>query len=73
MCLVDRYHCKLKVSYFSIDNARVICTKKSKFVKHEHARYTIERHESNVRVIYTRKSKFVKNERARYTFERYER
>ena len=26
---------------FSIDNARVIYTKKSKFVKNEHARYTL--------------------------------
>ena len=28
------------VPYFSIDNARVIYTKRSKFVKNEHARYT---------------------------------
>ena len=27
---------------FSIDNARVIYTKKSKFLKNEHARYTLE-------------------------------
>ena len=31
-----------KIPYFSIDNARVIYTKKSKFVKNEHARYTLE-------------------------------
>ena len=30
-----------KLPYFSIDNARVIYTKKSKFVKNEHARYTL--------------------------------
>jgi len=28
------------IPYFSIDNARVIYTKRSKFVKNEHARYT---------------------------------
>ena len=32
----------MKVPYFSIDNARVIYTKRSKFVKNEHARYTLE-------------------------------
>ena len=32
---------KSKVPYFSIDNARVICTKRSKFVKNEHARYKL--------------------------------
>ena len=31
--------------YFSVDNARVIYTKRSKFVKNEHARYTLERYE----------------------------
>jgi nitrate/nitrite transporter NarK len=31
-----------KLPYFSIDNARVIYTKKSKFVKNEHAWYTLE-------------------------------
>jgi len=31
-----------KLPYFSIDNARVIYTKKSKFVKNEHARCTLE-------------------------------
>jgi hypothetical protein len=31
--------------YFSIDNARVIYAKRSKFVKNEHARYTLERYE----------------------------
>ena len=31
-----------QISYFSIDNARVIYTKISKFVKNEHARYTLE-------------------------------
>ena len=31
----------LNLPYFSIDNARVIYTKKSKFVKNEHARYTL--------------------------------
>ena len=30
-----------KLPYFSIDNARVICKKRSKFVKNEHARYTL--------------------------------
>ena len=29
------------VPYFSIDNAHVIYTKRSKFVKNEHARYTL--------------------------------
>ena len=33
--------CGIKVPYFSIDNARVICAKRSKFVKNEHARYTL--------------------------------
>jgi hypothetical protein len=31
--------------YFSIDYVRVIYTKKSKFVKNEHAQYTFERYE----------------------------
>ena len=31
----------VKIPYFSIDNARVIYTKRSKFVKNEHARYTL--------------------------------
>ena len=36
----------MKLPYFSIDNARVIYTKKgSKFVKNEHARYTLESYE----------------------------
>ena len=35
----------MDIPYFSIDNARVIYTKKSKFVKNEHARYTLERYE----------------------------
>ena len=30
-----------KLPYFSIDKARVIYTKRSKFVKNEHARYTL--------------------------------
>ena len=30
-----------KLPYFSIDNARVIYKKRSKFVKNEHARYTL--------------------------------
>ena len=29
------------IPYFSIDNARVIYKKRSKFVKNEHARYTL--------------------------------
>ena len=29
------------IPYFSIDNARVIYIKRSKFVKNEHARYTL--------------------------------
>jgi hypothetical protein len=33
------------LEYFSIDNARVIYTKKSKFVKIERARYTFEMYE----------------------------
>jgi len=33
------------VPYFSIDNACVIYTKRSKFVKNEHGRYTLERYE----------------------------
>jgi len=32
---------KKEVPYFSIDNAHVIYTKRSKFVKNEHARYTL--------------------------------
>ena len=31
---------KIKLPYFSTDNARVIYTKRSKFVKNEHALYT---------------------------------
>ena len=34
-----------KIPYFSIDNTRVIYTKRTKFVKNEHARYTLERYE----------------------------
>ena len=34
-------HKKGYIPYFSIDNARVIYTKRSKFVKNEHARYTL--------------------------------
>jgi len=34
-------HLCLQLPYFLIDNARVIYTKKSKFVKNEHARYTL--------------------------------
>ena len=34
-----------QIPYFSIDNARVIYTKRSKFVKNEHAWYTLERYE----------------------------
>ena len=30
-----------ELPYFSIDNARVIYKKRSKFVKNEHARYTL--------------------------------
>jgi hypothetical protein len=30
----------IEIEYFSIDNVCVIYTKKSKFVKNEHARYT---------------------------------
>ena len=36
---------ELQLPYFSIDNARVIYTKISKFVKNENARYTLERYE----------------------------
>jgi hypothetical protein len=43
------------ITYFSIDNARVIYTKRSKFVKSEHARYTLEYFSiDNARVIYTK-------------------
>ena len=38
---VDKYKITFKVPYFSMDNARVIYTKRSKFVKNEHARYTL--------------------------------
>ena len=31
----------IQIPYFSIDNERVIYTKMSKFVKNEHARYTL--------------------------------
>jgi hypothetical protein len=49
---------KFIIPYFSIDNARVIKQKKkkSKFVKNEHARYTLERYE--VHVIY-RKIRYI--------------
>jgi cell division septal protein FtsQ len=30
-----------KLPYFSIDNVRVVYTKRSKFVKNEHAQYTL--------------------------------
>jgi hypothetical protein len=41
--------------YFSIDNAHVIYTKRSKFVKNKHARYTLEYFSTdNARVIYTK-------------------
>ena len=33
---------RYKIPYFSIDNAHVIYTKRSKFVKNEHALYTLE-------------------------------
>ena len=33
---------KYILPYFSINNARVILQKRSKFVKNEHARYTLE-------------------------------
>ena len=42
--MIHVYVCD-KVPYFSIDNAGVIYTKWSKFVKNEHARYTLERYE----------------------------
>ena len=32
---------RFQIPYFSIDNARVIYTKRSKFAKNEHARYTL--------------------------------
>jgi hypothetical protein len=35
----------LTLPYFLIDNALIIYTKKSKFVKNESARYTLERYE----------------------------
>ena len=35
----------VQLPYFSIDNARVIYTKRSKFVKNEHAPYTLGRYE----------------------------
>jgi hypothetical protein len=34
-----------EVTYFCIDNARVIYTKRFKFVKNKHARYTLESYE----------------------------
>jgi hypothetical protein len=34
-------HARYTVEYFPVDNARVIYTKRSKFVKNEHARYTL--------------------------------
>ena len=40
--LVDVYQRVRNIlPYFSIDNARVIYKKRSKFVKNEHARYTL--------------------------------
>ena len=41
----NRQKACVHIPYFSIDNARVIYTKRSKFVKNEHARYTLERYE----------------------------
>ena len=37
----EKIHVCSKEYHFSIDNARVIYTKRSKFVKNEHARYTL--------------------------------
>jgi hypothetical protein len=37
----------LYIPYFSTDNARVIYTKRSKFIKNEHARYTLKGYEVN--------------------------
>jgi hypothetical protein len=37
---ISSYHEEI-LPYFSIDNARVIYTKRSKFVKNDHARYTV--------------------------------
>jgi len=40
-CIIHK-EIKRRLPYFSIDNARVIYTKRSKYVKNEHARYTLE-------------------------------
>jgi hypothetical protein len=46
---------QIYVPYFSIDNARVIYTKKSKFVKNEHALYKLEYFSiDNASVIHTK-------------------
>jgi hypothetical protein len=37
--------CLPTIPYFSIDNARVICTKDLNSLKNEHDRYTLERYE----------------------------
>jgi hypothetical protein len=49
-------HLSLDLTYFPVDNVRVIYTSKvSKFVKNEHARYTVEYFPvDNARVIYTK-------------------
>jgi hypothetical protein len=39
-CCIASEH-TFEIPYFSIDNPRVIYTKRSKFVKNEHARYTL--------------------------------
>jgi hypothetical protein len=50
---------------------RVIYTKRSKIVKIEHARYTLERLPTDFCALSIQKrSKIVKNEHARYTLER---
>ena len=38
---IYRSHSACQIPYFSIDNARVIYIKRSKFVKNEHALYTL--------------------------------
>jgi hypothetical protein len=38
-----------RLPYFSTDNARVICTKNSKLVKNERARYTFESYEREIK------------------------
>jgi hypothetical protein len=40
---------KVTSAYFSIHNARIIYTTKSKFVKNEHARYTFEKYEREIK------------------------